>query len=762
MLTEAELRRLYLDEKLTEGQIAQQHGMTQMQVNRLRAKLGISTLSKTDRLDLPLLTPTQKAVLLGSMMGDGRLQKVSDTTADYHEFHSDAQAAYLDWKIQVWGKHFSSVRPKTKSERGKVYTGRTMRTHTCHELLPYWKQFYPKGSGDKTFTEVDFTDFDALSLAVWFMDDGSKVVDKGVRFHISPDVANQEVAVGLLQRFGLKPSLYPDQEVIFLHDQDSLSLFLDLVSEHIHPSMTYKLDLVPRRRGSTPRAILSEGLLKDYVDQGFSAVWIAEATGTSVSSVKRALHQWGLKAARSSQFSWTEAKNRIQGGLSDQELISTLVALPMPEEPSNEDVTKDFTNLQAKTLAKNVDGVISGGGRVGQIVCKGIFDYRYEANKAGTSSLKSAWFDAEKIRKAVEFQRKVGDPVYPSNVFRALKALSTAPSNFRPAVAKKLVEEFCPPGGVVLDPCAGYGGRAVGTLAAGRRYIGVDPHPKAGEAYKRLQEVLGKELTFYNEPFEDVSLPEIKADLVLTSPPYFSVERYSNDPKQSWVRYPTLALWEERFLHVLLAKVFNALKEGGWALINIADCLLKGKPVPLVESTLRLAALVGFEHVGTLSMQLANFGRVRYEPILVFQRKGDNTHVPTFHIPKGQLIRDSYPTSVVGLTKDSLIQMYSVELMTDGEIATKLGVSDVLISQQRKLHGIPTLSYIERAAQKTGRVDTIQTLTREKLSELYQTMSDTEIGQRYGVSKVTIRNRRKQFGIAAISKTERAKSGKYR
>jgi DNA modification methylase len=140
----------------------------------------------------------------------------------------------------------------------------------------------------------------------------------------------------------------------------------------------------------------------------------------------------------------------------------------------------------------------------------------------------------------------------------------------------------------------------------------VDPHPKAGEAYRKLSEVLKSPLGFFNQPFEDVQLPEnLKADLVLTSPPYFSVERYSNDSKQSWVRYPTLSLWEERFLHVLLAKSFNALKDGGWALINIADCRLNGKPVPLVESTLRLAALVGFEHVGTLSMQLANFGRAR-------------------------------------------------------------------------------------------------------------------------------------------------------
>ena len=47
------------------------------------------------------------------------------------------------------------------------------------------------------------------------------------------------------------------------------------------------------------------------------------------------------------------------------------------------------------------------------------------------------------------------------------------------------------------------------------------------------------------EPAEDVDLSKYEGmmDIVFTSPPYFSVERYSLDDTQSWVRYKNIDLW---------------------------------------------------------------------------------------------------------------------------------------------------------------------------------------------------------------------------
>ena len=52
-------------------------------------------------------------------------------------------------------------------------------------------------------------------------------------------------------------------------------------------------------------------------------------------------------------------------------------------------------------------------------------------------------------------------------------------------------------------------------------------------------------------------------DLVFTSPPYFSVERYSHDDTQSWVRYKNIDMWNEQFLHKTLDKIIPTVKKGG-------------------------------------------------------------------------------------------------------------------------------------------------------------------------------------------------------
>ena len=59
-------------------------------------------------------------------------------------------------------------------------------------------------------------------------------------------------------------------------------------------------------------------------------------------------------------------------------------------------------------------------------------------------------------------------------------------------------------------------------------------------------------------------------DVVFTSPPYFSVERYSHDDTQSWVRYKNIDVWNEHFLHKALGKIIPTVKKGGIA-VNIAD-----------------------------------------------------------------------------------------------------------------------------------------------------------------------------------------------
>jgi hypothetical protein len=133
---------------------------------------------------------------------------------------------------------------------------------------------------------------------------------------------------------------------------------------------------------------------------------------------------------------------------------------------------------------------------------------------------------------------------------------------------------------VVLDFSMGWGDRLCGFYASkATKYIGIDPRTENHPIYDKQKEFyeswLGKkkETDFIPSPAEDADLTEYKdsVDLIFTSPPYFSVERYSYDDTQSWVRHKNIDRWNKDFLHKALNNVLTTLKEGGLLMVNISD-----------------------------------------------------------------------------------------------------------------------------------------------------------------------------------------------
>jgi hypothetical protein len=630
-LTEVELRHLYLDEGLTDAEIASLFGTYQVKISRLRAKWGISTIVKSDRFDLPdELSPRLRSILIGSMLGDGNLRRTGTLTAGYTEHHSKAQREYLDWKAVEWGPFFSKIIPSNKDD----YLGFRMYSHGCRTLLPYWQLFYPSGSGDKTFANLEHSLVDDLALAVWFMDDGSRTTSY-VRFSVGPDEASQRVQLRILRHLGLEVEIYGEGGDTAIHVQGrrSLTRFVDLVAPHIVPSLGYKLELVPRRAGPAPRDLLTPERLQPMLDRGLRPAEIGRILNVSRNSVRRGLSAMGVGPRRTgrpgreerSEYGVEEATALLssldqssQSFLSEAVRILLRTSLPV-SVPILEDVIHD-AELLRKAPTKLVDGVFHHVSRAGSVLCARHFPHRWDARYRDRPSVRMAWYDEELVRSAVRFQLRVGDPVTPVRVFRALQVVVRGPTNFRPSLSKAIVEAFCPSGGLVLDPCAGYGGRAAGTLAAGRRYIGIDPHPNALKAHEGLRKDLGGELRFMNEPFEDVDLSEVRANFIFTSPPYFSVERYSDDPLQSWVRYKTWTSWVRGFLEPFVEKSWGHLAPGGLFCVNTKNIRLGRQEYPIADELQRIAVARGFVLKATLSMPIGRVGKdARSEPLFLFR-----------------------------------------------------------------------------------------------------------------------------------------------
>jgi SAM-dependent methyltransferase len=205
-------------------------------------------------------------------------------------------------------------------------------------------------------------------------------------------------------------------------------------------------------------------------------------------------------------------------------------------------------------------------------------------------------------------------------------------SNFRPTAAKAVYERYSRDGDTVLDFSSGYGGRLLGCLPLDRHYVGIDPCRAQVAGLRRMKARLQRlvqvkaAVTIHRACAEDL-LPRLdsnSAALIFSSPPYFDTERYSDEPTQSFIKYPGYEEWLEKFIGRVIAESGRILRPRGHFVLNVAD--ING--YRLTQDVLRLAT-PRFELVETLRLRLGRLpyfreegdGAYKFEPVLVFRRK---------------------------------------------------------------------------------------------------------------------------------------------
>ena len=194
-------------------------------------------------------------------------------------------------------------------------------------------------------------------------------------------------------------------------------------------------------------------------------------------------------------------------------------------------------------------------------------------------------------------------------------------SQHKPNVTKALTEFLGSE--VMLDFSAGWGDRISGAVSSEtiKHYVGIDPRKENHPIYKQQVEFYQKHTSFfenptkvdlYESPAEDFDYSDYQDyfDLVFTSPPYFNVERYSEDDTQSWVRYKSIDAWNEYFLHSALKKIIPTVKKGGKIAINIADVYTaeKGGGKDWKEITQPMCEFLeseGLTYKGCIGMEMA-------------------------------------------------------------------------------------------------------------------------------------------------------------
>jgi DNA modification methylase len=112
---------------------------------------------------------------------------------------------------------------------------------------------------------------------------------------------------------------------------------------------------------------------------------------------------------------------------------------------------------------------------------------------------------------------------------RYLPASSRHPGKMLPELARRLIAEYCPPGGLVVDPMCGIGTTLVEAVALGREAVGVELELRWAQlARANLDHALAMDQAALAEVRigDARQLPELledvagRVDLVVTSPPY--------------------------------------------------------------------------------------------------------------------------------------------------------------------------------------------------------------------------------------------------
>lgn len=142
-----------------------------------------------------------------------------------------------------------------------------------------------------------------------------------------------------------------------------------------------------------------------------------------------------------------------------------------------------------------------------------------------------------------------------------------------------------------------------------------------------------KYLLFCQGSEQHISKLDEQFDLSFTSPPYFNLEKYSEDSCQSTRNYDNYSLWLTNFVQPTIENTYKYLKIGGYAMINIKNLTRDGKQ-PLYDDWFRIFSnQTGFQFVETFEMNIqskknyimnTNYTPDKYkgfkEPIMVFKK----------------------------------------------------------------------------------------------------------------------------------------------
>jgi hypothetical protein len=318
-----------------------------------------------------------------------------------------------------------------------------------------------------------------------------------------------------------------------------------------------------------------------------------------------------------SKEEWNKAddagKKKIQQDVFD--IYRSIGTLPITYF-SLDGCVKELLNLNKKESKIDQNKTLSTGKTAGQQFCRFWFPNMQEAKTFNYDevSLRHRFNNDKKLKAAIkicyQYRNEGENAVMPKSILRALDLTGGGTiQNFKPMNARAIFEYICPTMfGSVLDFSSGYGGRMLGAMTSPVfkfNYTGIDPNTKTYNGLDALGSLLdeaglGSGYQMNNCGSEDFVPEEGKYDAAFSSPPYFNLEIYCDEPTQCMNKYTNLDAWFDHYAEPTIQMLHRGLVKDGIYAVNIADY----DQFAITDRWIEISEKLNFKHVETIKMML--------------------------------------------------------------------------------------------------------------------------------------------------------------
>jgi hypothetical protein len=141
---------------------------------------------------------------------------------------------------------------------------------------------------------------------------------------------------------------------------------------------------------------------------------------------------------------------------------------------------------------------------------------------------------------------------------------------------------------------------------------------------------MGSGYAMHNIPSEDFVPEPGFYDAAFSSPPYFNLETYTDEPTQCMNRCSDVDAWFDLYVEPTLKMIHTGLANDGIYAVNIADYKTGKEQFEIVDRWKQLSEKVGFKYQETVDMMLnvrpgVGNGKLekayKSEGIYIFQKK---------------------------------------------------------------------------------------------------------------------------------------------